>query len=227
MTVDIQANTNENVLRIFMVRHGQTDHNVQKILQGHLDIDINATGVDQAKKVGKSLGAISFDKVVSSDLIRCVNTAQEVLKHQQPTTPFRTTSNLRERHMGVVQGMPLKEAISQYGANFKDMGEKKPEMLKRINEEFDLVIKQGVADGDKNVMLCTHGGVLTTFFNHLYEDKNFGLNSHLTPEKLKVPYNTSVSVVDIDKSTGKGIIRDFGNTKHLGADLEVTNQLLR
>lgn len=227
MTVDVQANTDDNVLRIFMVRHGQTNHNIQKILQGHLDIDINETGVDQAKKVGESLKNIKFDKVVSSDLVRCVNTSQEVLKHQEQPLQLRQTPNLRERHMGVVQGMYIKDALAEYGENFKDLGEKKASMLERLNEEFELVIKQGITDGDKNVMLCTHGGVLTTFFNHLYEDKHYKLSSHLTPAKLKVPYNTSVSVIDIDKSSGEGTIRDFGNTRHLGADLEVSNQMLR
>ena len=55
MTFEINENPDPEIIRVFIVRHGQTDHNVQKILQGHLDTDINETGKEQAEIVGKYL----------------------------------------------------------------------------------------------------------------------------------------------------------------------------
>lgn len=226
MTLDIQSNNDENKLRIFFVRHGQTDHNVKKILQGHLDVDINDTGLDQAKKVAEGLRDIKFDKFVTSDLVRCVNTTQEIVKFQEDI-PVRTTSKLREREMGVVQGMYLKDALEKYGEDFRNLGETASALTQRVDEEILLIFKEAKSKDYKNVGVCTHGGVLTNYFNYLYRDKQYQLNKALGPGDLRVPFNTSVSVIDLDKSTGEGTIQVFGNTKHLGADLKVKNQLLR
>lgn len=226
MTIEIRENTDPRIVRIFFIRHGQTDHNLKKILQGHLDIDINETGVDQAKKVGKAFESIDLDYFISSDLIRCVNTSNEILKHHAKLT-METTSNLRERNMGVVQGMYLKDALAQYGADFKNLGETKDELTSRVELEFNNALKLSEHNKFKNVAICTHGGVLTAFMNYLYENKNFQLGNQLTRENLRVPFNTSISVVDYDFSSKQGTIQTFGNTDHLGGQFEVKDQLLR
>ena len=64
MTFEINENPDPEIIRVFIVRHGQTDHNVQKILQGHLDTDINETGKEQAEIVGKNLSKITIDYFV-------------------------------------------------------------------------------------------------------------------------------------------------------------------
>lgn len=83
MTIEIKINTDPNILRIFIIRHGQTEHNVQKILQGHLDIDMNKTGHNQSQLVGEALKDMQFDGFSTSDLIRCQNTSKEILEHHQ------------------------------------------------------------------------------------------------------------------------------------------------
>lgn len=227
MTVDYQGNTDPNCLRVYFIRHGQTDHNVQKILQGHIDIDINGTGLSQSKQLAAHLSTIKFDKIVSSDLIRCVNTSKEVIAQQQFEVPMRTTDNFREREMGVVQGMYLRDALSKYGDLFRNMGEKLELLIERVETEFNEVVKEGIAEDSLNVGICTHGGVLINFFNYLYDKKGYKLHRNLTKDNLKVPWNTSVSVIDIDKTTGEGTIQTFGNSKHLGGQYEVKEQLLR
>lgn len=59
-------NDDNNIIRLFIIRHGQTEHNVKKILQGHKDTSINPTGEEQATKLGHYLRSrgIHFDKVV-------------------------------------------------------------------------------------------------------------------------------------------------------------------
>ncbi|KAG2731891.1 hypothetical protein G9P44_005478 [Scheffersomyces stipitis] len=225
MTIDVVSNEDPEILRIFVVRHGQTDHNVQKILQGHLDIDINEVGQDQSEKVGEFFSQIDIDEFISSDLIRCRNTVAEIVKRQDEQKSLRFTSNLREREMGVVQGMYLKDALAKYGENFRNMGETKVQLLRRIDEEWQHVIKSN--RNSKNVLLCTHGGVITGFTNYLYKDKKYQLSKFLEPHDLKVPFNTSVTVIDINKDTSHGTIQTFGNTSHLGGQFEVKDQRLR
>ncbi|CAG90412.2 DEHA2G09130p [Debaryomyces hansenii CBS767] len=226
MTIEIKINTDPNILRIFIIRHGQTEHNVQKILQGHLDIDMNKTGHNQSQLVGEALKDMQFDGFSTSDLIRCQNTSKEILEHHQ-NIEVRYTQNLREREMGAVQGMYLKDALAKYGENFRNMGESKEDFLVRVDSEWDRIVKLSETKKYSNYGICTHGGVITAFINYLYDIKKYNLSSSLKPEDLKVPFNTSVSVIDINKQDGRGIIQIFGNTDHLGAQLEVKEQLLR
>lgn len=226
MTREITPNRDPKVVRVFVVRHGRTDCNAQKIIQGHLDIDINAEGREQAEKVGQYLKDIRFDNYVTSDLIRCVNTSEPILRHQN-IEHVTTTPNLRERNMGKAQGMRLQDAVAQYGLDFRNLGEKEHELLARVENVWSQVYKRAVSDNHMNVCLCTHGGVITGFINHLYDSREYLLAEGLQKSDLKVPFNTSIAVIDIDKESGAGTIQKFGVTEHLGGHFEVTNQLLR
>lgn len=226
MTTDIVGNKDPDKLRVFIVRHGRTDWNVKKILQGHIDIDINEDGADQAQKLGELFKNIKLDNVISSDLCRCVNTCKPVLKHQNNPT-YSETPKLRERDMGIIQGMSLSAALQEYGEDFKNFGEKKPELIARVSEIYNHAIKVAKLDNHKNIFLCTHGGVIRAFLTHLHEELDYGLGGSLCGEDLLVPFNTSVTVIDIDKATGAGVIEQFGVTKHLGCENHPVNQLLR
>lgn len=226
MTREIVGNTDPNVVRVFVVRHGRTDWNAKKILQGHIDIDINDDGREQAHKLGQHFRDIELNNIISSDLSRCVNTAKYIRDHQ-PGATYVETSNLRERNMGEVQGMPLQEALEVYGVNFRNLGEQKEPFLERVTEVWNNAIKTSQTEDHTNILLCTHGGVIGAFINHLHDENLYALGKGLTVEDLRVPFNTSISVIDIDKESGKGIIQKFGNTEHLGGNFKVVNQMLR
>lgn len=61
---------------IYIVRHGETDWNVQGIIQGQLDVDLNAVGREQAKDVGDFLKSTPFSRAFSSDLRRASDVSQ-------------------------------------------------------------------------------------------------------------------------------------------------------
>lgn len=228
MTREIVANADPNVVRIFVVRHGRTEYNARKIMQGHLDIDMNDEGRLQSEKVGAHLQDIRFDYLISSDLVRCTNTAQAIVDRQKSlSSPFPTTEDLRERNMGDVQGMHVQDALDKYGPNFKSIGEQPEQLCERVGHVWDQTFKKAVVNGHLNSVICTHGGVIRAFINHLYEDRDYGLVEGMTREDLRVPFNTSVTVVDLDKTTGEGLIRCFGLTEHLGGHFLVANQQLR
>lgn len=221
MTVLISENADPSVVRVFVVRHGQTDHNVKKILQGHIDVDLNDTGREQAHLVARTFANINLDHIVTSDLVRCQNTVKPFLEHRKLTP--KVTANLRERDMGKVQGMYLHDARAKYGDDFRSICEADEPFLERVDLEWRLLTKQPEL---LNVALFSHGGVITAYVNHLHRT-GYKLSENLSPSKLRVPYNTSVTVIDIERATGKGTIQIFGNTDHLGAQLEVKDQLLR
>lgn len=226
MTKEIEENNNKDILRIFVIRHGQTDYNAKKILQGHIDVDINENGRSQAEKAGKALKDVKLDGITTSDLVRCRNTTDQLLKYQDEMD-VTVTPNVRERHKGPAQGMYLKDASEKYGSALRELGEPKEEFIGRVESEWNDVIKRSKTNGYLNYAICTHGGVVTSFTHYLYDLKQYKLGKDLTPDKLKVPFNSSITVIDIDKNTGDGIIQIFGNTDHLGGHFEVKEQLLR
>lgn len=221
------SNTNPLVVRVFLVRHGQTDYNVKKILQGHIDIDVNSTGIDQAKKVGERFKSVPIDAVFSSDLIRCRNTTKEIIEHHPHlASKVQYTTSLRERNMGQVEGMHIADAIKKFGHDFRNLGEKEEDFVGKIYKFWELVLDESIEKNYSNCVLVTHGGVLTAFANYLHRN-GYDLSPDLTAENLRVPFNTSVTVVDFNKETKQGTIQLFGETAHLGEQKVVTDQLLR
>ncbi|SMN20535.1 similar to Saccharomyces cerevisiae YOR283W Phosphatase with a broad substrate specificity and some similarity to GPM1/YKL152C, a phosphoglycerate mutase [Maudiozyma saulgeensis] len=208
-------NEDDNILRIFIIRHGQTEHNVLKILQGHKDIPINNTGFEQAEKLGVYLKEqnIHFDKVFSSDLIRCQETLQTVLKFSNQTkVPVELTSALRERHMGVIEGMHIGDAeryADKHGkGSFRDFGEGFEEFTKRLTDGIHHAVDESNEENLKNISLMSHGGAIRTILKWL--DYN-GQDA----QKIIV-FNTSVTIVDYMKDTKQFIVKSIGNTQHLG-----------
>ena len=209
------TNTDNNILRIFIIRHGQTEHNVLKILQGHKDIPINHTGFEQAEKLGVYLKEtdIHFDEVFSSDLIRCQETLQAVLKFSdQEKVPVELTSDLRERNMGIIEGMHISDAeryADKHGkGSFRDFGESFEAFTERLTSGINHAVEESNEKQLHNIALMSHGGAIRTILKWLeYSAQN--------AQKIIV-FNTSVTIVDYMKDTKKFVVRNVGNTQHLG-----------
>ncbi|KAI7870774.1 histidine phosphatase superfamily [Spinellus fusiger] len=73
-------------LYITLVRHGNTDANNEKWLQGHTDTSLNSNGLQQATLVGERLKVEKFDKVYCSTLYRCQQT-EKAITHYHPNSP--------------------------------------------------------------------------------------------------------------------------------------------
>ena len=86
--------------RIILLRHGQTAHNQQKRLQGHLDAPLDDTGQEQARKVARHLRELGVHRptIHSSDLLRAHATAAAI--QAEVGGPLSTFAALREIHLG-------------------------------------------------------------------------------------------------------------------------------
>lgn len=89
---------------LYLVRHGETEENVQHILQGHLPGTLTARGIVQAETLRDELLScgVRFDALVYSDLKRAVDTAEIV--NAPLSLPFNPTKLLRERDWGTLTG---------------------------------------------------------------------------------------------------------------------------
>lgn len=158
------ANTTST--RLCLVRHGETAWNSQKRIQGHIDIDLNATGEAQARALGRSLSGHTFVAAYSSDLRRAWHTAQiatAALGLAVSRAPI-----LRERHFGVLQGITSQEASEQEPHAHRHHLARTPDYDFENGEslvEFSLRVMAGLehiaarhAGGE--VLAFSHGGVL-------------------------------------------------------------------
>jgi len=170
--------------RIILVRHGETDFNREKILQGQLDTYLNDNGFNQAKKAAQILTKEEIEVIYSSDLKRTFQTAQIIagfLKMEIITTPL-----LRERTYGDFEGLTKVEIEKYYkhlpfswesgfldsvSRHFKVESDK--DLAKRVGKFFKMLKNK---HKDKNVLLVIHGGVIWSIFSILNLAVKIGKN---------------------------------------------------
>ncbi len=98
--------------RICFVRHGETDWNIEKRIQGHIDIPLNRTGRAQALAMGYNAVHHRFSALYSSDLTRAMDTARAIAEIEG--LEVRRLPQLRERNYGIFQGITAAEGAVRY-----------------------------------------------------------------------------------------------------------------
>ncbi|NLE01703.1 MAG: histidine phosphatase family protein [Fibrobacter sp.] len=92
---------------LYSVRHGETEWNRAGIQQGHLNSPLTANGIKQARSLAKGLSGRGIEVIISSDLGRASQTADIIAKDLN--LPLNTDNRLRERNLGILQGMTIEE----------------------------------------------------------------------------------------------------------------------
>lgn len=98
--------------QICIMRHGETDWNVNKRIQGQTDIPLNETGHAQAQALASNTADYDFTAIYSSDLSRAYETAQKIAIKR--AFEVKTLPNLRERHFGIFQGLTADEGAQRH-----------------------------------------------------------------------------------------------------------------
>lgn len=168
----------ENYCTLYLVRHGETDYNKNKIVQGHLQIPLNEVGREQARNAAKKFSTVKIDAVYSSDLIRASETAEIIAnEHKLEVT---LSEALRERFLGRWQNksgnnLPdeLKRLLDQHNTLTTDeQWDKRPFEDYETNAEliaraFTQLRAIATSHAGQNVLVVTHGGVLRVLLAHL------------------------------------------------------------
>lgn len=163
----------KNYCTIYLTRHGETEWNEKKLIQGHTDIPLNTKGKEQAKLLGKQLKDIDFDVVFSSDLLRAANSAEIIIKEKEMTVI--KIKSLRERFFGRFEGKSLDEMRKAFGEvmlvtkekqkklNIYDV-ENDEEIIARLIPFMKKTAKQYIG---KKILMVTHGGLLRAFLSYV------------------------------------------------------------
>ncbi|MFN0039616.1 MAG: histidine phosphatase family protein [Burkholderiales bacterium] len=208
MTHTISRKTTE----VILVRHGETGWNAEGRIQGHLDISLNNTGLAQAEAVGCRFSKDTFDAIFSSDLDRAYRTAVPVAP-QQPHAISRTP-RLRERHLGVLQGLTTAEAERDQPHACRIWREREVDTALPGGEslaQFHSRVIDFVTDvcrerPDGRLLLVTHGGVLDAVYRH-------AVGMPLGAAREFPILNASVNVIRV--APGGWSIESWGDVSHL------------
>jgi broad specificity phosphatase PhoE len=94
-----------------VVRHGQTDANKKRLVQGFIDTPLNEFGEKQAETAGKALKDVIFHQVYSSDLKRAHRTCQHILEQNKvskiSSSDIVQDDRLREQNFGIHENLPI------------------------------------------------------------------------------------------------------------------------
>nr|WP_239028335.1 histidine phosphatase family protein [Pseudonocardia acidicola] len=163
--------------RLILLRHGQTDYNVAGRMQGHIDSQLTDEGRTQVARAARELARFGADRLISSDLSRAVDTADQVAA--VTGLPVKLDSRLRETHLGEWQGRTIDEIEADWPGAIATWrsdptwappgGESRVEVVARslpVVRELDAELAAGV-DGDGDVdgdgrtgLLVAHGGLI-------------------------------------------------------------------
>lgn len=147
-------------MKLILVRHGETEENVQKILQGHKGGKLTKEGLEQAKKLAIRLKNENIDAIFSSDLKRCKDTTGEIAKFHN--VPVYYTHQLRERLPGIFEGRPseeMKQAREAEGQKIHEFRPQKGESYLEVSERASKFLKFLLENyKNKTVLACSHGG---------------------------------------------------------------------
>ena len=143
--------------RFFLVRHGETEWNRMRKIQGVSDIPLNDTGRAQAAALGDILSKHRFDLIVSSPLSRALETAQIVARKLGMPAPL-VVEDLIERNYGEAEGSSGPELDQRYPAGTEIPGrEERSEVTKRVVRTLhDLAVRHPDAD----IVAVAHGAVI-------------------------------------------------------------------
>jgi broad specificity phosphatase PhoE len=195
---------NKELTTIYIVRHGETEWNVEKLIQGQKDSSLTKKGEAQAKMLAKELGHIYFNAVFSSDLLRAKRTAEIIVLEKK--LAVKTSQALRERAFGKHEGKSIELFRKELSHLFNEYSRLSTEEKFRFKFDKDiesegeavsrfitLLRELAVAYAGKTILVVTHGAVMRYFLIHA------GFGTHQTlPSSEKTIENTAYIKVESD-----------------------------
>lgn len=151
------------VTRFAIVRHGQTDWNLEQRIQGSTDIPLNSLGRAQAAETGLALRGTAWTAVVTSPLVRAHETARIIAGELDHPAPI-VVPELTERHHGDIEGLTFAERQFRFPDGSVVPGlESRQAVLDRVLPALERLA--AAHQGSRLVVVC-HGGVIGTLVRY-------------------------------------------------------------
>lgn len=167
------------MVKLVLIRHGQSLWNAENKFTGWTDIALSEKGIQEANDAGKKLKNIEFDVVHTSALIRAQKTAEIIINENKNSKNIIVYKDkrLNERHYGSLQGLNKKETAEKYGAEQVhiwrrsfDVPPPDGESLKMNAERTLPYFKENIIHdlkNGKNVLVSAHGNSLRSIVMYI------------------------------------------------------------
>lgn len=198
---------------LYIIRHGITEWNALKKVQGCVDIPLAQEGIRLAEKTGKALEEVSFDICFTSPLIRARQTAELVLGTRMKTVPIIEDSRIQEINFGVLEGTRFKDEEGRVISKEMEVFFTDPEHFSRPangenisdicrrTREFWMEITGNPALADKTVLVASHGCAVRALLRNVYPEGTPFWNGC-------VPPNCGVNIVRVKNGHAELIAQD-------------------
>ncbi len=199
--------------QLAIVRHGQSEWNLQNKFTGWEDVSLTDKGREEAAKAGELLKEYTFDEAFTSDLKRAQNTLKIILETKgTPDLKVTKDEKLNERHYGDLQGLDKADTAAKYGDEQVHIwrrsfdvpppnGESLKDTAERVLPYYESVIEPLLKSG-KNILVAAHGNSLRALIMHIEQ---------LSPEQI----------LKREIGTGKPIVYTFDNDMKVKAIKEL------
>lgn len=186
-------------MKLYIIRHGETEWNKKVLLQGMADIPLNEEGRRLARITGEKLYEVPFFKAFSSPLSRAMETAYLVLGKRD--IPIVSDKRITEMSFGKWEGKCYAPGSKDIPAEMLDNffhhtdayqvpegGESYDQVIERTHDLYQELINEP-AYQDKNILISSHGASSRAFLQSIFQDGNFW--------QTGVPKNCAVTIVEI------------------------------
>ena len=202
-------------MKIYLIRHGQTDWNRDGKIQGRHDVSLNETGSKQAELLAMGMDKRPVVQIFSSRQKRALETAQAVGRRQH--VAVTVIDGLEEVEFGEWEGKTWDEISREYPEEFKVWctepaeivppgGESRPQIYRRIGNALKEILRRSRGD----IAIVSHGAALAYMVSIMLE-KELGDHDEI------IVKNASISTVEYDRETGKFHMAEANDVSHLKA----------
>lgn len=179
----------------YMIRHGESEANANKIMAGNYDSPLTLRGMEQAKEAAKALSSLAAmpEIIIHSTLERAAHTAR--LLNTQAELPMMPDTTMREHHVGDWEGIPHEKCLSDWqnevdppnGESFTDFRLRIQKSLTSILETHHLPL-----------IVC-HGGVFRSFYrlhNQAASTKENAKLYHFQPDESACDFPWKITLIE-------------------------------
>ncbi len=193
--------------KFYLIRHGETDWNRLKRVQGSIDIPLNSLGQEQANKLFRWFRDRQVDAIYASDLSRAYNTALSLAMNYR--LGVKTYAELRERSYGLIEGKSIDQFTLTHSEQINDwleLDKYEIEPLTNVKQRVFSKIEEILQrHHGESIAIVSHGGAIKAYLTMI-------THGEIGSGKIKID-NTSVT--EIEYSNGTYRIVTLNDTSHL------------
>lgn len=204
-------------MKIYLIRHGQTDWNIQGRIQGSHDIPLNEAGQRQAEQVAKGMDSRRVSRIFSSTLTRAAETAEKIGSRQK--AEICSMPQLIEVEFGKWEGMTWEEIMEAYPKEYRlwalnpdevapPGGETQDQVISRCAQAIKEILR--ITGGREDVAIVSHGATIAYLISYM-------MRNDPDIESIIVE-NASITTINYSPLTENFMLLEMNDTSHIAEE---------